>query len=54
MLNEDEVSEAPNLSPDQCASILDDVFGGVDIALFPSSSDNSGIERPSKKARTAK
>ena len=61
MLN-DEVSEASDLSPDQCASILDDVFEDVDIAVFSSSPSESTqpadrdyrISRPQKKMRTAK
>lgn len=63
MLEEDDISEASDLSPDQCASILDDVFGDVDIAVFSTSSNNNANNhrtleeestkvRPSKKART--
>ncbi|KAL7580163.1 hypothetical protein ACA910_012916 [Epithemia clementina (nom. ined.)] len=65
MLNEDEYAEASDLSPDQCASILDDVFGDVDITVFSSSARNNDIRnsdrrpliedgnsRPSKKVKT--
>eukprot|EP00522_Entomoneis_paludosa_P013942 CAMPEP_0172449932 /NCGR_PEP_ID=MMETSP1065-20121228/8502_1 /TAXON_ID=265537 /ORGANISM="Amphiprora paludosa, Strain CCMP125" /LENGTH=394 /DNA_ID=CAMNT_0013201693 /DNA_START=99 /DNA_END=1283 /DNA_ORIENTATION=+ len=37
-----------DLSPDQCANILDDVFGNVDLTLFASSSDE---EPPQKKTK---
>lgn len=52
VLNEhDEGEDKPDiwdLSTDQCEDILDDIFGGVDIAVFSKEPN----ERPAKKLRT--
>jgi hypothetical protein len=50
ILGDEDLSESPGLSADQCADILDDVFGHIDISLFSSSSDDIN-NRPAKKTK---
>jgi hypothetical protein len=50
ILGDEDLSESSGLSADQCADILDDVFGHIDLSLFSSSSDDIN-KRPAKKSK---
>lgn len=54
LLPEEQSQDQLDLSPDQCANILDDVFGSLDVSLFSTGVENRENEaRPLKRAKVS-